>query len=480
MSTTSVSSRYTKLRTHYWKLTFIQSVAVFLVSLGIVTASSLYLYRQAVAAQNEEINSGLIRLAKAARTLVDPDLHRTFVKREQQTSPEYLAANQYFVDLFLSDPEISYVYTAIMRDEAIYFILDGTPDGYDVSGDGESDSVELMEMYIDRDSRDENPAMWDALEHQRIEVSGEPYTDEWGTFFSAYVPFHASDGEFVGVVGVDLDIQDYYSRLNQVRYALAVVLGVGLLISSMLALIFYYRKRRADIAESQKARYFEGVSHDLRTPLHAIAMKGEFLSHMAADTDTTLHEVRSDLQDIQHQCELLTSMVANQLEVASIHAGGVSCDITTVFIRDLIEKRLPSFRLLAEEKGLSLEISLPPASATLESDPHLLDRIISNLVGNAIKYTETGTVDFSCNLDKDGEYMTFCVTDTGPGIPEGVRDQIFQPFFQLETAPARKKTGYGLGLSICAEFAKVLGGKLTFEPRTVGGSRFVFTVPTRQ
>jgi signal transduction histidine kinase len=133
---------------------------------------------------------------------------------------------------------------------------------------------------------------------------------------------------------------------------------------------------------------------------------------------------------------------------------------------------------LAEKKGLTLELDIAPALPEITSDMRRVEQILLNLLGNAIKFTEKGSVHTECRL-REGEVLVR-VADTGIGIKESDRDSLFKPFQQIDAQNNRRYEGTGLGLSICQKLLELMGGKIRVESEWGKGSVFSFTLPIKR
>ncbi len=203
--------------------------------------TTFFIYERAVAAQKGEIREGLQRSGEIiASQLIDPELHKTFVSQSQKTSSEYREAVQPFSDIMAVDKSLRYVYTVILKNDKAYFILDPVPPT-------EADAVEVMQEYTDA-----GPDIMAALREQRPVVSKEPYSDPWGTFISAYIPFYDKQKAFVGVVGLTIDVTNYMQRLAPIKAATARALVTGLSLSLLMGLGTWFMRRFA--AEINKSR----------------------------------------------------------------------------------------------------------------------------------------------------------------------------------------------------------------------------------
>jgi PAS domain S-box-containing protein len=221
-----------------------------LVGLLLMSISSLatgLLYFEATAAYEAEVHGDLLRLAHAAASLVDGDLHRTLVSPSQYNTDAYnriLLPLRRFLQL---TPGVKYVYTAVLKDNRICFGVDSALP-IDGDGDGVIDQAGLLEPWEKIE-----PAGMTALREDRPMTTSRPFTDKWGTFISGYAPFHDSTGRQVGVVGVDLTTRQYEERLQGLRLAAVIPLLVALLLSLLVGCACY-RVRRSEVSRTN-SRY---------------------------------------------------------------------------------------------------------------------------------------------------------------------------------------------------------------------------------
>lgn len=219
-------------------------IDAFIIGVIICTAvfiTTFFIYERAIEAQKGEIREGLERTARiVASQAINPEVHKTFVSQAQKTSPDYLNAIKPFIEIMAMDKSLVYMYTVVLKDEKAYFVLDAVP--YT-----EPDSVEIMSEYVDA------PAdIMTALNEQRVVVSKDPYTDKWGTFITAYAPFFDKENNFVGVVGLTVDIVHYVERLQPIKSAASRALVTGLSLSLLMGLGTWFMRRFA--VEINKSR----------------------------------------------------------------------------------------------------------------------------------------------------------------------------------------------------------------------------------
>lgn len=209
----------------------LQAVAVALIGFLALGGIAWYVYSHAENSLIEEIRSGLERTARIAAHSIDAGVHGQFTRPEQKETPEYQQAIKPLREIMRADPEVSFAYSAILSEGKVYFILDATP--------AESDTaVQIMQQYDPPP-----PDLLLALKDQKAVVSREPYTDEWGTFISAYEPLFTADKRFIGVLGVDLTTKNYEARLRPIRHSTFVAMGLAGAIALAMGLAVWVQRK---------------------------------------------------------------------------------------------------------------------------------------------------------------------------------------------------------------------------------------------
>lgn len=221
----------------------------------------------------------------------------------------------------------------------------------------------------------------------------------------------------------------------------------------------------AQQASMAKSTFLAAASHDLRQPVHALGLFLEELRSRFGRSDQTVTYMQNSL-DAMH------GLLESLLDLSKLEAGVVQPDIINFPLTDVLNRILNSFQKVAESKGLVLIVD--SCDINVKSDPHLLYCILSNLVGNSIKYTQTGQVNLKCSvIDKK---VLFEVIDTGLGIPEDEQKNIFREFYQLRNRP-HHVGGLGLGLAIVEKLSGLLDFTIKLESSVDKGSRFYFELP---
>lgn len=278
--------------------------------------------------------------------------------------------------------------------------------------------------------------------------------------------------------------------LNRVLAALALVVTAALLHVSMTGLDLLdaqrrtlqeqneeldRRRREAEEASRRKARLLTSVSHDIRTPLQAITMMADVLIE-AADKPSLTAQVPDLANRLQSNARALADLVGDVLDLARFDATQDGLQSVEFSLNDLIGDQAAHIRPLAEAKGLWVRIELPAMKLHLQTDRTKLIRIVGNLLGNAIKFTNSGGVTIAATREADGT-VTISVADTGEGIASGQLEHIFDEFVQLPNSATDGVKGHGLGLAICRRLANTLGGRISVESEPGHGSQFIVRLP---
>jgi len=208
------------------------------------------------------------------------------------------------------------------------------------------------------------------------------------------------------------------------------------------------------------------------------------LGMVSLTLDTTLDtEQRDCLETAKSSGEGLLKLINQILDFSKIEAGKLDLEVVTFSLRESLAQTVKSLKRSAQEKGLDLYWEVDPQVADqVSSDPARLRQVIVNLVGNAIKFTDSGGVTLSVSKEsQEGDWMTarFSVKDTGIGIPPEKQKEIFSSFTQADNSMTRKYGGTGLGLTISRRLVELLGGRIWVESVPGAGSAFHFTARLR-
>lgn len=262
-----------------------------------------------------------------------------------------------------------------------------------------------------------------------------------------------ADGEATGVMGVILDV-------TAERAATAALAEA---------------RDTAERASEAKSAFVARVSHDLRTPLHALIGYTELLERLVAG------QAAQQLAELIHkQASSLQHLIDDLLDLSAIESGHLELHPAPTDLRTLITETIQSVRMAHDTTGLELRAAVADdVPAAVVTDDRRVREVLTNLVGNAVKYTPAGSVDVVATLDEvDGRPVVRVeVSDTGPGIEPGYLATLFDPFRRAGTRLARSEETTGLGLAIVKQLVELLGGAVGVDSEPEVGSTFWFTLP---
>ena len=224
-----------------------------------------------------------------------------------------------------------------------------------------------------------------------------------------------------------------------------------------------------------KSDFVSNVSHELRTPLTAIKGAVDLVLREVAGplTEKQIHYITRVRSNTQH----LAGLINDLLDLSKIESGRIDANSSRVSLAGLVHEVMETLRPVAAEKLIALEASIIEPSILVWADRDKVHQVLTNLIGNAIKFTPTqGTVAVSVEKNSS-EGVRVSVSDTGPGIPPLEKEKIFDKFYQIAQAGETKPRGTGLGLAICKALIELHGGKIWVESEETPGSTFRFTLP---
>ena len=275
-------------------------------------------------------------------------------------------------------------------------------------------------------------------------------------FYSIRRPFVLTDGS-MQVLGIDTNI----TELKRTQLDL------------------HAAKEAAEENAQAKQNFLANMSHEIRTPLNGILGIAGLLAKTPLDDQQSQY-----LSHIRHSADHLLVVINDVLAMAELGAGKIRPETIPFDMRDVLRASQELLLPRAQEKGVALQLELPPAAVptTMLGDPHRLRQVLLNLISNAVKFTAQGRVVVACELlgqREETATFQFRVQDTGTGIAPHQLQEMFEPFMQASASTAREYGGSGLGLSISRGLVELMGGTLAAESRLHEGSTFSFTLSFR-
>lgn len=274
------------------------------------------------------------------------------------------------------------------------------------------------------------------------------------TFSIDKIPLRDSEGNIVGLVGIDRDITNRKRNEEALQSA----------------------RRSADEANRAKSEFLANMSHEIRTPLTGVVGFTDMLIAGVSPEDQ-----RNYLEIVRDSGESLLLLVNDILDLSKIEADQLSLESTRIDLETVLSGAMKPLAVRAHKEDIELCCDIDPSIPTkLIADPVRLRQVVTNLIGNAIKFTEQGEVTlkvFPLKRDSDQILLEFRVEDTGIGIPADKIDHIFEAFAQADSSTTRLYGGTGLGLAISSRIVGAMGGELQCESELGTGTCFYFAVP---
>ncbi len=446
-------------------------------------------YVKASEAQLSALRREMLQLARTTAANVDGDLHRTLVSPSQQGSPEHERALEPLVRMHRSARDVWFVYTGILRDGRIYWILDSSYRYRMPGNDAPYDPI--MTRYANSNA---------VLE--RVFRNGEEYADtkprliDGHSYMSAFAPIHDRAGLVVGMLGLDMALDSRDASVETFRRSFYVALVVVLLLSIgagavahrlrkfAAAIITKVREARADAERSAaaaqsaaraKASFLAMMSHEIRTPMNGILGVADLLRTMAPSK-----EQKRLLDILTSSGGSLLRIINDILDFSKMDADRLELHARPFELRALTDELEHLLATPARAKNVGFTIELDPAlPAGVSGDRQRLSQVLLNLGTNAVKFTDHGEVRLTIRaLDVDAETarMEFSVSDTGIGMDPEALARLFTPFTQFAVAQRHRGGGTGLGLVIAQKLVGLMGGEITVQSTHGKGSRFTFAI----
>ncbi|MFY9153195.1 MAG: transporter substrate-binding domain-containing protein [Prolixibacteraceae bacterium] len=284
--------------------------------------------------------------------------------------------------------------------------------------------------------------------------------------------------------------KDYSKRIPRLYVWLMILAGAVFIVVSVFAVLLQYKvnlktrmlrkqnvelkaaKKRAEQSDQLKTVFLQNISHEIRTPMNGI------LGFLSLLKEADLEEERQRyVEIINANGDRLLNTFNNLIEISKIQSNQISVFYSFVNVSEVMKSHYDFFSPLAIDKGIKFKLSnqVQFEKASVQTDKHILDLILTNLINNALKFTKKGVIEIGNYLEENS--MVFFVKDSGIGIPESRQKAIFERFVQADLKITRSHEGAGLGLSIVKAYVEKLEGLIWVDSEVNKGSTFFFSIP---
>lgn len=298
----------------------------------------------------------------------------------------------------------------------------------------------------------------------------------------------SSGGQVIGVISVQSDEQE--GRFTEADQRLLATIATSVGVAFHNAKLFEeagQARAVAEQADAAKSSFLSTVSHELRTPLTSVLgfakiirrRLEERLFPMISEEDRKVQQAKrqviENLEIVVSEGERLTKLIDDVLDLAKIEAGKFTWNMTSISVKDVVGRAVAATASLFEAKKLELVEDITPDLPAITGDQDRLIQVVINLISNAVKFTDTGSI--ACSAHQAGAELIISVTDSGIGIAPDDQPKVFEKFKQVGDTLTDKPKGTGLGLPICKEIVEYHGGRIWVESEPGRGSKFSFTLP---
>lgn len=269
-------------------------------------------------------------------------------------------------------------------------------------------------------------------------------------------PLYDENGDFFGVLGISNDITE--RKLYEKELSEAVI--------------------KVEEADKLKSAFLANMSHEIRTPLNGIIGFSKYLRDYSPTESERMHILDIICGSADHLLNIINDIIdISKLDSGQVKINPVTCELNKLLYETYNFFYSNSFELSKKEINFRLSTSLPDSESVILTDDFRLKQVLNNLLSNALKFTQNGTIEFGYTIDESKTKILFFVKDSGRGIPEDKLDIIFERFRQVDDTTTRQYGGTGLGLAISKSLVELMGGEIWVESEFEKGSIFHFSVP---
>lgn len=435
-----------------WKI----SISIITISLlGIILSVNLVIYA------DKEFRVSLLDKTKIISEIFNPNLIKSLTATgEDINSSQYIEVKSKLSSLSKINPETRFVYIAGYNGKYVFFFADSEPDGSDLSSPP-------GQIYSEA-----SPTFIKTFTDKVSEIDG-PTRDRWGTWISSLSPiFDPGTNNVIAVVGIDINAKNYYITLA--LYGSIPIL-ISLILSIFVFLIYRENKKEYD-SLSFRSELVSIAAHDLRGPI--VGMRWLLDSLLEEKNSNISADQRNSLELMHKSSGELLKTTNEILDASKLDRQTEELRLENNNLRQIIDDSITQFSISAKEKGIGIKIEDDfPSELSIVCDRPKIKRVFSNLISNAIKYSEKGKeINIFYGSNEKNHIIT--ITDHGVGIPIDEQKSLFQEFYRTKKA-LKMSYGVGLGLYYVKKVIELHNGRIWFDSKEDVGTSFNIELPKK-
>jgi len=446
------------------------SISIYLFFIVLMVAFGTFIYQGTANTMQNQMGDRCFSIASAVAIIIEQDVdgYREFCETLDTDSEYYKSTKALLEEIrYTNDENIRFLYTEMrISDNEMMYVLDGEKaDAEYFSPPGSTDALTQTRR--------------SAYDNQSAFIGQSFSENDYGRLLSAYVPIRDNDGVLLGFVGVDISSEQYDEVM---RYELFIIIGsIAILTLLMIALSgllirMYNEKIRSDQESASKSTFLARMSHEIRTPMNAIMGMSELMLR-----ENLTPAVQEQTRNVHQAAINLLAIINDILDFSKIESGKMEFVEAPYRFSSLINDVINIFQIRLTDKPILFVVNIDShIPDVLLGDEVRFRQILTNVLANAVKYTQEGSISVTINYEEKDQHtavFSIKVADTGIGIKKEDLDKLFGDFTQLDMQKNWNVEGTGLGLAITRNLCHAMGGNIEVESSYGEGSTFTITLP---